>query len=166
MRKVTRYHDTFKESVLAKILAPNGPRPVELAKELNIPYGTLQTWIKMSKKQNIKQMNPPNRPKDKSAEAKLQAVIDTSGKTEAEIGSYCREHGLYANHLEEWKNQFLNGSAAASIKQHKSDYQQAINEIKQLKRDLHRKDKALAEVSALLILKKKADLLWGIEEDA
>ena len=32
---------------------------------------------------------------------------------------------------------------------------------KELERDLNRKDKALAETTALLVLKKKADLIWG-----
>ena len=53
MREVTRYSDPFKESALAKILTPNGPSRVELAKQLRIPYGTLTTWIKMSKKNHF-----------------------------------------------------------------------------------------------------------------
>ena len=38
-------------------------------------------------------------------------------------------------------------------------------ENKELKRDLYRKDRALAETTALLVLKKKADLIWGTEEN-
>jgi len=36
---------------------------------------------------------------------------------------------------------------------------------KKLESELRRKDKALAEASALLILKKKANLIWGESED-
>jgi hypothetical protein len=60
----------------------------------------------------------------------------------------------------------LEALGAVSIKERKAENQQIVNEVKQLKRDLHRKDKALAEVTALLILKKKTDLLWGDNEDA
>ncbi len=37
--------------------------------------------------------------------------------------------------------------------------------IKELERDLQRKDRALAETTALLVLKKKADLIWGSGEN-
>lgn len=167
MKQLTRYSATIKESFLAKALATNAPSILQLAKEFNIPYQTLYNWVVMSKKQNIKYMRPPERPQDKSPEAKLQAVIDTCGKTEAEVGAYCRENGIHTHHLDEWKKQSLAGLSPTPTvnKKDKAEQQQAAKEITQLKRDLLRKDKALAEVSALLILKKKADLLWGIDED-
>jgi transposase len=166
MRQVTTYPAEIKASVLTKALAPNAPSIVELAKEFNIPYATIYSWTTgMLNKNKVKQLSEPQRPQDKSAQDKLQAVIDTLGKTEAEQGAYCRQHGIYSHHLEEWKKQILESLGASSTKKHKADLLLIANEVKQLKRDLHRKDKALAEVSALLILKKKADLLWGDSED-
>ena len=38
--------------------------------------------------------------------------------------------------------------------------------IKALERDLRRKEKALAEAAALLVLRKKAEAIWGDGEDA
>ena len=89
------------------------------------------------------------------------------GKSEEEQGAYCRTHGIYSNHLNDWKKQILEGLGGVSVstKELKAENQQVTNENKQLKRDLHRKDKALAEVSALLIFKKKVDLLWGVGGD-
>ena len=165
MRQVTRYSATFKASLLAQALAPNAPNPVELAEKFNIPYGTLYTWIKMNKKKNAKQAYELLRPAEQSAETKLRAVLDTMDKTEEERSAYCREHGFYLHHLDAWKEQILNGLGAVNNKKDKADRQQLTNENKKLKSELNRKDKALAEVSALLILKKKADLLWGEEKD-
>lgn len=165
LKQVTQYSSTFKNSLIAKALAPNAPGTVELAKEFNIPYATLYTWIKMSKKKTEKPANTPLRPVDQSAEAKLRAVLDTMDKSEAETNAYCREHGFYPHHLNEWKKQILNGLTPLKSKQDKAEQQKLTNENKKLKSDLNRKDKALAEVSALLILKKKADLLWGEKED-
>lgn len=166
MRQVTIYPAKVKASVLAKALAPNAPSVVELAKEFNIPYATIYTWMTgMLNKKNVKQVNEPQRPQDKSAQNKLQAVIETMNKTETERSAYCRQHGIYINHLDDWKKQILESLGVVTTKKHKAEYLQIINEMKQLKRDLNRKDKALAEVSALLILKKKADLLWGDNED-
>jgi transposase len=165
MRQST-YPKSIKASILAKIMAPNAPNVVELAKEFNIPYQTVYSWkIAVLKKKNVTQLNVPQRPHDKSPEAKLQAVIDTIGMTEQEQGAYCRAQGIYSNHLDTWKKQMLEGLGVASTSERKAENLQASKEIKQLKRNLERKDKALAEVSALLILKKKADLLWGVDED-
>lgn len=167
MRQKTNYSEAIKASVLAKALAPNAPGVVELAKKFNISKSTIYSWMNaMLKKQNIKPGNAPQRPHDKSPEAKLQAVLDTMGKTEQEQGAYCRAQGIYSNHLDTWKKQMLEGLGVANTSKRKAENLQTSKEIKKLKRDLERKDKALAEVSALLILKKKADLLWGVDEDA
>lgn len=163
MNRPTRYPASVKGSLIAKALAPNAPSVVELAKEHNIPYQTYYNWVRMIKKD--KQINHPVRPQDKSAQDKLQAVFDTQGMTEEQLGTYCRLNGIYANHLEAWKKQALEGLGAVNSKPSKAENLQIQKENKGLKRDLLRKDKALAEVSALLILKKKADLLWGIDED-
>ena len=163
MNHPTRYPSLLKQSLIAKALAPNAPSIVELAREHNIPYQTYYNWVHMTKKD--KQINQPKRPQDKSAQEKLQAVFDTLGMTEDELGAYCRLKGIYPNHLEAWKKQALEGLGAVNFKSNKAENIQIQKEVKELKRDLLRKDKALAEVSALLILKKKADLLWGEKED-
>lgn len=167
MRHPTVYSKSIKAAVLAKAMAPNAPSVRRLAQEFNMPYMTIYSWKKtMLKKPNVMQMNAPQRPNDKSPEAKLQAVMDTVGKTEQQQSAYCRTQGIYPNHLETWKKQMLEGLGAVGTKERKTESQQVQKENKQLRRDLERKDKALAEVTALLILKKKADLLWGETEDA
>lgn len=167
MRQITAYSKSIKSSVLAKMMAPNAPSVVELAKEFNIPYQTVYSWkAAVLKKKNVTQLNLPQRPHDKSPEAKLKAVVETMYMTEQEQGAYCRAHGIYSNHLDIWKKQMLEGLGVARTSEGKAENLQTSKEIKKLKRDLERKEKALAEVSALLILKKKADLLWGVDEDA
>jgi transposase len=173
MRQVTKYTDAIKASVLSKALAPNAPGVVELAKEFNIPKATIYTWLSNMSNKNKKEAGIQQRPKDCSPVFKLQAVIDTIGKTEQEQSAYCRSKGIYSNHLEEWKQQILESLGAsisttnstASSKASKIEKQKIQDEVSLLKRDLNRKDKALAELTALLVLKKKADLLWGESED-
>ena len=168
MRKITNYPEDVKASILAKAMAPNGPNLVQLAKESNIPYATLYSWKKtMIKNSKVKTTEAPERPQDKSAESKLAAVIDTLGKTEEEQGTYCRANGIYTHNLVSWKNEILKalGGSSAKAKADKAENKQVKQKVKELERNLRRKEKALAEVSALLILKKKADLLWGEKED-
>jgi transposase len=163
MRHVTYSSPEFKENLIAKALASNAPPIIELARQSCIPYPTLYQWVSMSRKKAIKSgVNNPIRPKDQSAETKLQAVFDTLSMTEEERGAYCRKHGFYTHHLDEWKKQILVGLGASNInKENKSEHQKTLVEMKKLKSDLHRKDKALAEVSALLILKKKQIIFGG-----
>lgn len=175
MRQVTKYTDAIKASVLSKALSPNAPGVIELAKEFNIPKATIYTWV-FNMKNNQKKEHVQQRPKDRSPASKLQAVLDTLGKTEQEQSAYCRTQGIYYNHLEAWKQQILESLGAAistadkgsnaKEKENKAASQRIQDEMKQLKSDLNRKDKALAELTALLVLKKKADLLWGDSEDA
>lgn len=174
MRQVTKYTGAIKASVLSKALAPNAPGVIELAKEFNIPKATIYTWMINMKNINNKKERVQQRPKDQSPASKLQAVMDTLGKAEEEQSAYCRTQGVYYNHIEAWKQQMLKSLDTASTadkgsnakeKENKAAIQQIQDEIKQLKRDLNRKDKALAELTALLVLKKKADLLWGGNED-
>ena len=167
MKNRTEYTAEFKAQLLSKVFSPNSPNTVELAQQAGIPYSTLYNWIKMSKKQNgiEHQVNPPLRPHSQPAEAKLRAVMDTLDKTDSERGEYCRAHGFHSHHLESWKAQILEGLEVKPGQKEKAEHQQLTKENKHLKSELSRKDKALAEVSALLILKKKADLLWGKPED-
>lgn len=175
MRQVTKYTDAIKASVLSKALASNAPGVIELAKEFNIPRATIYTWMLNMKNKNNKKELAQQRPKDQSPTSKLQAVMDTLGKTEQEQSAYCRTQGIYYNQLEGWKQQILESLGAvisttnkgikAKEKESKAASQRIQDEMKQLKSDLNRKDKALAELTALLVLKKKADLLWGDSED-
>lgn len=166
MRKVSQYSTQFKEKLLAKVFSPNAPSTVELAKRANVPYPTLYQWISMSKKsKEIKSHVAAMPSKDNTPEAKLKAVFDTLQMTEEERSAYCRKHGFYTHYLDEWKTQVLAGLKPVDTKEDKAVYRQLTLENKQLKKDLNRKERALAEASALLILKKKASLIWGGGED-
>lgn len=165
---MTHYPESVKAKILSKALAPNGPSLVQLSKECNVPYTTLYAWKRnMIKDSKVNPTESAERPQDKSADNKLQAVIDTLGMSDEEQGAYCRANGIYTHHLDTWKNEMLEalGGTSSQTKSYKAENKQIKQQVKELERDLKRKEKALAEVSALLVLKKKADLLWGDKED-
>lgn len=92
-----------------------------------------------------------------TAEAKLKAVVDTAGLSENDVGAYVRREGLYSNQVTEWRAEIIEHfETKSSFKKDERDAK-----IKILEREILRKDKALAEASALLILQKKVDLIWG-----
>ncbi len=84
---------------------------------------------------------------------------------EVSRSGWCREQGLYPTGLEAWKQAAVAGlgeprTAGAS------DTRQDRRRIKELERELHRKDKALAETAALLVLSKKLSAVFHMGEDA
>jgi transposase-like protein len=106
-------------------------------------------------------------PDDWSAEAKLAVVIETAGMSEIELSQYCREKGLYVAQVKAWREAALEGQQVAQVSRQaeRSQARQDQKRIKQLERELQRKDRALAEAAALLVLSKKAEAIWGKDEE-
>lgn len=102
-----------------------------------------------------------------SAEAKLAVVIETAPLSESELSEYCRQQGLYPEQTREWKAACLQGqhSLAEHRQQEREQSKKDKKEIKALKKELNRKEKALAEAAALLVLRKKFNALWEEKED-
>ena len=81
------------------------------------------------------------------------------------VGIYCRKHGLFSHQLQQWKEEFMSQKTEQKNTQQLSELKALKAENKLLKQDLRRKEKALAKTAALLVLKKKADLIWRETED-
>ena len=101
------------------------------------------------------------RPQDWTAEEKLNAILEYEKLNEEERGKYLRERGLHSIHIERWKEAIIEGLKSSKL--NKKDSRE--KRIKELEKELRRKDKALAETAALLVLKKKAQDIWGEPED-
>ena len=63
------------------------------------------------------------------------------------------------------RNEFMTSKKDDLSAKQKSELKLLKHKIKQLTQELNRKDKALAETAALLVLKKKANLIWGEDEE-
>jgi transposase len=106
------------------------------------------------------------RPQDWSAAEKFKAVMEFDQLPEAGQGEFLRREGLHSDHIEAWKKSMQAGlEPGANTQVSRAEINELRAENKELKRDLHRKNGALAETTALLVLKKKADLLWGTGEN-
>lgn len=163
-----KYSEKLKHSMAAKILMPGGPSALSLSQETGISQTALSKWARFYKGKGISFMtNEARRPKDWSGKERFEAILTSNELKGPELGVYLRKNGLTTDHLEKWKKEFIRGSENPKIgRPAKSPTEKALmKENKALKRDLHRKDKALAETSALLILKKKAQEIWGTPED-
>jgi len=156
-----------RESVVRRMLNEGISMSV-LARETGIAEGTLYRW-RDAATTNGESVNKPKQPSDKhSSVHKLAIVVETFTLNEAELAEHCRTRGLYPAEVKTWRDACeranLGGreTARAVREATRVDKQQ----IQTLERELNRKDKALAETAALLILRKKTAAIWGEAEDA
>ena len=164
---MSRYSPERRASVLNKFLPPYNKTVVEVAREEGISEQTLYNWRKKLREEGQVVPGKKSSSEDWSAEARLAVVIESASLSESELGQYCREKGLYPEQVKRWKQACLQGfqnsegQTRAIRQQAKADRA----EIKALKRELRKKEKALAEAAALLVLRKKLKAFYGEEPE-
>lgn len=157
------YSGTLRKRMLAKMLAPGGKSVSELAEEAGIPPGTLYNWkARASEADRMGTKRRDRRPSDWSTDEKIEAVAEALALTEEELGAFLRQKGLHEADLARWRSQIEESLGSGSVKKKGKPESRRIRD---LERELQRKEKALAEAAALLVLKKKAQSLWGDEDD-
>ena len=170
-----RFTQSFKIQAVEKALNRSGDMSLlEIAKSLGVGHSTLSKWIVKSRNNEFDDvtnqlvradMTKDKRPQDWSLEERFNMVLECNSLDENAVSRLCRERGIYLHHLKQWKLDFVSGSTAASMTKNVTQVKELKNEVKGLKKELNRKDKALAETAALLVLQKKVNAIWGIDED-
>jgi transposase-like protein len=162
------YSNERKAAVLAKMLPPDNMPLGQLAKEEGISAATLAKWRADARARGQFLPDAKAGPEGWTSEDKLAAVIETASLNEAELGEYCRRRGIYAEQLAVWREACAraNDWERAASRQIARETKDANKRIQQLERELARKEKALAEAAALMILRKKAEAIWGPEGGA
>ena len=102
-------------------------------------------------------------PNQWSPDEKYKAVMAFDKLPVEEQGAYLRQEGVHSEHIEMWREKMQKALEPESVDR-RSERGQMAYQILDLERELGRKDKALAEAAAILLLKKKVDLIWGTEE--
>ena len=161
-----KYSKEFKDAIIAKLLPPSNASILDVAKETGIPKDTLYCWRIKFRNISADQLHQNQPSGTFSSEEKLTIVIETASLNETETSEYCRRKGLYPDQINGWTSiirQSLSCKPSVSKAEREAAQQQAKT-IKQLQSELNRKDKALAEAAALLILEKKIQSLWSKPE--
>lgn len=155
------YSEAFIEQALVKVFS-RGQRTIqEVATELHIGFHTLKHWMRRSSvPKNKAKPTTDKRPADWSPAEKLTALQETHTLSGDTLNAWCRERGLFAHHLISWKEEFCAPQSPATTPQLRTLKDENVN----LKKEILRKDKALAEAAALLVLQKKFRALWEGEE--
>lgn len=160
-----KYSAAYKEKMVRKMIGPPTTSAYALAAETGLNRTTLSRWLHDAGKvidMKKKQTNRQGRPQDRSAEEKLKAIMAADALSDAELGEFLRREGLRESQLEQWRREVLGALEAPTSKKGSAE----ARRIRELEREIRRKDKALAETAALLVLQKKVRSIWGDEADA
>ena len=173
-----QYSDMFKNTMIQKMTGPDAISASALSKQVDVPQSTLSKWLRMAgigssygypnnahEYTKMAKIKGPKRPNDWSAEDKLKVVMEAALLDDEHLGEFLRKKGLHQTHLEQWRLQMLDGLQSGLLKKKASRNKADAKRIQALEKELRRKDKALAETAALLVLKKKVQQIWGDEDD-
>ncbi len=146
------------------------PAPVsvpQLCRETGVSDVTLYKWRKEYRNKGVAVPAYKKKPENWTAEDKLAVIIETASFNEVQLSEYCRSKGLFKKQVDQWKVEALSGyrKSAQTKKQQSRQRQEDKKKIKQLEYELKRKEKALAETAALLVLSKKCEAIWGVDEE-
>jgi transposase-like protein len=155
-----RYSKAVKADVKRRMSPPQRQSVARISEELGIHVVTLYNWRKTWRLQGEVVPASEKEPEGWSAADKFTVVLETAGLNDTELGAYCRERGLFPEQVSRWRQAATDANAAplltmAEQKELERFRAQDQREIKALKKELQRKEKALAEAAALLVLRKK-----------
>jgi transposase-like protein len=153
-----QYSPAFKNRMLRRLIGPSAMSANALAHEVGVGQPLLSRWLRESR--NVEGMASSKKKKWTGAE-KLRVVTEARGLSENELGALLRREGLHATDLAAWQT-----AAEAALSEGLRPSRSAdARRIQELERELRRKDAALAETAALLVLKKKVQAIWGDGDD-
>jgi transposase len=176
MTEAMAYSDAVRARMIRRMVGPGAMSARALARETGLSNAVLSKWLRQAGKVRAMPGDDPSegplsvppgapaRRQEWSAAEKLRAVIETSQLEGEALGEYLRRAGLHLAQVQQWRDEAMEAleprragpPPAAGVERRR---------IKELERELRKKDKALAETAALLVLRKKLNALWGDGDD-
>ncbi len=145
----------FKAKMVQRLIGPNAVSAIQLAKETGLRQQTLSRWLAEARTLPDVQKKPSPK-KTRSVEDKARIVSEAGTLDGDALTAYLEREGVKLAELEQWRLALQEEGRASKA---------TTDQIRRLQRELARKEKALAETAALLVLQKKAQALWGDEDD-
>jgi transposase len=164
-----KYSEAFKSKMVRRMTEPNGlsVSANALSEEIGISQPTLSRWLRESRSARVSAMasskTKHKRPGDWTPGEKIAVVAEAARFSDEKLGAFLRRKGLHQSQLETWRRTLVEALGQKSSRRAKASPEK--RRVQELEKELLRKDKALAETAALLVLKKKAQSIWGAEDD-
>jgi hypothetical protein len=167
---VQPYSASFQAKMVQRMVGPRAKTASELSGEVGICQPTLSRWLRaaqrvseMTKEDETRSVEKKVATKAWTVQEKLRVVVEAEGLAEDELGAFLRREGLHTTQLAEWRGAAVVGFDAAETKPPRA---QSSRRVKELERELRRKDKELAAMRALADLEKKVRALWSSSSEA
>lgn len=160
------YSKEFKQSIVIKMLPPNSQSLGQIQQESGVPEGTLKKWRAEMQKNGFAAPAGEKQSEQWSTRDKYLIVVETATLSEIEVAEYCRKKGLYPEQVKSWQDNCIqaNGGVAQELALSQKREKEKERELKLVRKELQRKDSALAETAAILVLRKKAEAIWGYQD--
>ncbi|NLJ99887.1 MAG: transposase [Clostridia bacterium] len=160
---MARFSDEFKYSIIKRMMPPSNESVRAISKETGLCEGTLYKWKKQARANGIAVPGGEIETEKWSTQDKFLIVVETASLSEIEMAEYCRSKGLFVEQVEAWRDACIqaNGGIAQQAAKLQRDLREKDRELKNIQKEFKRKEAALAETAALLVLRKKAYAIWG-----
>jgi transposase len=159
-----QYSTAFKSRMVRRLIGPSAVSAEALAREVGVGQTMLSRWLRESR--SVEPMNSSKKKNRWTGAEKLRVLLEARGLSETDLGVLLRREGLHESDLTAWQAAaeaaLTPGRRATSSPESQRDQRR----IHALERELRRKEAALAETAALLVLKKKVQEIWGDADDA
>ncbi len=150
-----RYSLALKRKMVERLTGENAPSALAVSREVGIASQTLSQWMREARSLPVMPPRPPSR-KFWSVDQKIRVLAEASKLKGPELATYLQREGVLLGELEQWR---------LALEEEGRASQATTRRMRKLERELARKEKALAEAAALLVLKKKVDQLREDEDD-
>jgi transposase len=155
-----QYSEEFKEQMVRKMTGPSKMSANRLSQECGVGQPTLSKWLREAKVSAMTTSTKSRSRKRWTAAEKLRVVMAAAAAGEEGRGELLRREGLHEADLERFQNDLSEEPKSASPRRDAGERKR----IKELEREVRRKDKALAEATALVVLSKKLNAYFGGDE--
>jgi hypothetical protein len=147
----------FKQKMVRRLTGKTAVTATQLGRETGIGHQTLSRWLGEARSVPAVAKKPPKPVvREWTVEQKARMLADAAKLDGEQLAAYLEREGVTLAEYEQWRLALSEGGQSASL---------TNKRIRQLERDLARKEKALAEVGALLILKKKLEDYYREDEE-
>lgn len=158
-----RYSEEFKYTIMMKMMPPQNQSVSAIARETGLSEATLHTWRKQARSKGLPAPGGEQNVERWGTQDKFLIVVETATLNEVLMAEYCRSKGLFVEQVLAWRDACMqaNGGIAQQAARLQKELRQKDQDLKKVTQNLRRKDAALAETAALLVLRKKINAIWG-----
>jgi transposase-like protein len=162
MRKTMKtYSEEFKAKIIAQMLPPTNRSIPELTRETGIPKDTLYTWRGKHRPTAEAIVAKTSGSESLTSQEKFHWVVESAPLNEQELGEFCRRRGVFPEQLVAWREACSGANEERPRREDSPEHRELVRRNAELEGELRRKEKALAEAAALLMLQKKVRALWA-----